>query len=84
MSWFKLDPDSVVDRVRTSGRPAEIPGPTVSLRRGIVGFTLLSIAGFAPWAVLGRWFYRHIGEGGLYGLCALVFIGLSGPLLHRL
>src|SRR5215471_6027998 len=84
MSWFQLDPDSVVDRVRTSGRPAEIPDLTASFRRGIVGFTLLSIAGFAPWAVLGRWFYRHIGEGGLYAVCALVFIGLSGPLLHRL
>jgi hypothetical protein len=24
------------------------------------------------------------GEGGLYAVCALTFIGLSGPLLHRL
>jgi hypothetical protein len=32
----------------------------------------------------GRWFYRNIGEAGLYAVCAIVFIGLSGPLLHRL
>ncbi len=84
MSWFQLDPNSVADRVKASGRPAEIPGLGTSLRRGVAGFTLLSVAGFAPWAVMGRWFYRNVGEGGLYAVCALVFIGLSGPLLHRL
>ena len=84
MSWFQLDPNSVVDRVRANGRPVAIPQLGTSLRRGIIGFTLLSIAGFAPWAVSGRWFYRHLGEGGLYAVCALVFVGLSGPLLHRL
>jgi len=45
---------------------------------------VLSVAGFVPWAVTGRWLYRAVGEAGLYGVCALVFIGLSGPLLHRL
>jgi hypothetical protein len=84
MSWFQLDPDSVVRRVRASGRPAEISCLGTSLQRGIIGFTLLSVAGFAPWAVFGRWFYRTIGEGGLYAVCTLVFIGLSGPLTHRL
>ena len=84
MSWFQLDPKSVLDRVRMRGEAAEVPCLGTSIQRGIVGFTLLSIAGFAPWAILGRWFYRHIGEGGLYIVCALAFIGLSGPLLHRL
>jgi len=84
MSWFQLDPESVAARVRASGQPAEIPCLGTSLQRGIFGFTLLSVAGFAPWAVMGRWFYRHIGEAGLYAVCALVFIGLSGPLMHRL
>jgi len=84
MSWCQLDPGSVLERVRTNGRPDEIPGVGTSLRRGVVGFMVLSIAGFTPWAVTGRWFYRNIGEGGLYAVCALVFIGLSGPLLHRL
>jgi hypothetical protein len=84
MSWFQLDPESVVQRVQASGRPPEIRGPGTFIRRGIVGFTILSIAGFAPWAVFGRWFYRAIGEAGLYAVCALVFIALSGPLMHRL
>lgn len=84
MSWFQLDPESVAQRVRASGRAAKLPSLGTFLRRGIVGFTLLSIAGFVPWAVFGKWFYGKIGESGLYAVCAVVFIGLSGPLLHRL
>lgn len=84
MSWFQLGPDSVAHRARASARPAEIPCLGTSLGRGIIGFTLLSIAGFAPWAIFGRVLHRHLGEAGLYAVCALVFIGMSGPLLHRL
>ena len=84
MSWFQLDPDSVTARVRASGQPLNVPGLGTSLSRGIVGFTVLSIAGFVPWAIFGRWFYRNVGEAGLYVVCALLFIGLSGPLMHRL
>src|SRR5262245_33472696 len=84
MSWFQLDPDSIAERVRANGRPAKVPNLGTSLQRGILGFTVLSVAGFVPWAVFGRWFYRNVGELGLYVVCALVFIGLSGPLMHRL
>ena len=52
--------------------------------RGALGFTLVSVAGFAPWAVFGRPLYRRIGEAGLYSICAVVFLGLSGVVLHRL
>ena len=84
MGWFGLDANSVADRTRSSGHVAEIPCVRSSIGRGIFGFILLSIAGFAPWGVFGRWFYRHVGEVVLYAVCALVFVGLSGPLLHRL
>ena len=84
MSWFQLDPDSVAERARASGRPTQLPCLGTSVGRGIVGFTTLSVTGFAPWAITGRWLYRNIGEGGLYLVCALVFLVLSGPLLHRL
>lgn len=84
MSWFQLDPASVAQRARAGTRVPDMPGLAGFLVRGIVGFTVLSIAGFAPWAITGRWFYRHLGEGILYAICAAVFIGLSGPLLHRL
>ncbi len=84
MSWFQLDPESVAARVRASGRSPAVPSFAVSLRRGIVGFTLLSVAGFVPWAVFGKWFHRNLGEAGLYLVCAVTFIGLSGPLLHQL
>ena len=50
----------------------------------MIGFTLVSFGGFAPWVIAGRWFYRTVGEAGLYVACAIVFIGLSGPLLHKL
>ena len=52
-----------------------------SVLRGVVGFTILSVLGFLPW-VLGLG--KRLGTGGMYAACAVVFIGLSGPLLHRL
>lgn len=84
MSWFQLDPSAIAGRVRAAGSPVNVPSLAASLWRGVIGFTLVSVAGFAPWAVSGRWFYRQIGEAGLYAVCATVFIGLSGLLLHRL
>lgn len=78
---FDLDPQSIVERVKASGAPARIPSLGASVARGVVGFTVLSVAGFLPWVVgLGK----RIGTGGMYAACAVVFIGLCGPLLHRL
>lgn len=81
---FGLDPQSIVLRVQTSTPPVRPPTLAESLTRGMIGFTLVSLGGFAPWILAGRWFYRHVGEVGLYLACAAVFIGLSGVLLHRL
>lgn len=81
MAWFQLDPESIADRVEGA---ATLPTLSASVLRGMIGFTLLSVAGFVPWAVFGRVLYRGLGEGGMYAVCALVFIVLSGPLLHRL
>src|SRR5206468_4269021 len=81
---FGLDPQSIVERVKTSGQPPRVPTLGQSVLRGMIGFTLVSLGGFAPWVLAGRWFYRNAGEAGLYAVCAVVFIGLSGLLLHRL
>jgi hypothetical protein len=81
---FGLDPQSIVDRVKVTGQLPRAPTLGESVWRGAIGFTLVSLGGFAPWVLAGRWFYRHIGEAGLYAVCAVVFIGLSGLLLHRL
>jgi hypothetical protein len=81
---FQLDPSSVVERVKASGAPAKVPSLGESLLRGILGFTVVSVAGFAPWALGGRWLQQRVGETGMYVACALTFIGLSGLLLHRL
>jgi len=80
MSWFSLDPDSIAQ----CARGQYFPSLGASIVRGAVGFALLSVAGFVPWAVFGRQLYRAIGEAGMYAVCALVFLALSGPLLHRL
>ena len=84
MGWFQLDPESIARRVEESAAPAPPPALGASLVRGMAGFTVLSIAGFVPWAVFGRALHRSVGEGGMYAVCALVFVALSGPLLHRL
>ncbi len=51
---------------------------------GAGSFALVSLAGFSVWAFAGRWFYRNVGEAGLYVAIAAVFLGLSGLLLHPL
>ena len=81
---FGLDPQNIANRINTSVQPTHIPTAGESILRGTIGFTLVSLGGFAPWVLGGRWFYRNIGEAGLYAMCAAVFIGLSGLLLHRL
>lgn len=61
--------------------PERSPTLASSVWIGARGFTVLGLAGFLPWALgTGRW----LGEGGMFALCAIVFIALSGPLLHRL
>ncbi len=82
MAWFQLDPQSLAERVRAAGSP--VPALAHSFIRGALGFTVVSVAGFVPWAVFGRTLNRLVGEAGLYAFCALVFLGLTGPSLHRL
>lgn len=60
------------------------PTLSASICRGVIGFTLVSIAGFLPWGVFGRWFRGPNGELTMYIVCAVVFVVLSGLLLHRL
>jgi len=66
-----------------AGNPPSIPTCGNSILRGIAGFTLLSIAGFAPWPILDLWLRRGT-EVQLYSFCIAIFIAMSGPLLHRL
>jgi hypothetical protein len=84
VSWFQLDARSVAERVQSTGRPVKIPSLGASLARGMIGFTMVSVAGFAPWAIWGRWFHRNVGEAGLYAVCALVFMVTAGLLLAPL
>ena len=80
MSWFQLDPQSIAQRAQGSTPPSL----GASIARGMAGFTVVSVAGFVPWAVMGKWLRPLVGEAGMYVACMLVFIGLTGPLLHRL
>src|SRR3954462_3955770 len=83
MRLFQLDPASIAARARADDTP-RIPSLGQSLLIGIVGFTVVSVAGFIPWAVFGHLLGPLVGERGVYIVCALVFIALSGPALHRL
>jgi hypothetical protein len=82
MGWLQLDPESLAARAAAAGPRARVPGAKSTAAIGAAGFALLALAGFAPWALWGRLLYLWIGEGGVYGLCAAVFILLSAPLLH--
>jgi hypothetical protein len=82
MSWFQLDPPSIAARARAAG--SSVPSLGASLVRGMFGFTVVSVAGFVPWAVFGSWFHKQGGEAGMYAACAVVFLVLTAPLLHRL
>ncbi|HEX9699826.1 MAG TPA: hypothetical protein VGD06_10235 [Acidobacteriota bacterium] len=83
MGWLQLDPAGIAARARTADS-VRVPTLAASMGRGAVGFAIVSVAGFAPWAFLGRWLGQTVGELGLYAACALVFVGLSGLLLHPL
>jgi hypothetical protein len=84
MAWFQLDPESITARAKAAGTEVHVPSLTASVWRGTIGFTIVSVAGFVPWAIFGRSLHRLVGELGMYLGCMAVFIGLSGLLMHRL
>lgn len=83
MALFQLDPQSIAARAKASADAPPQPTLAVSVWRGVVGFTFVSVAGFSPWAIFDRWFHS-MREMQLYLACTAVFIGLSGVCLHRL
>ncbi len=83
MALFQLDPQSIADRTKSGKERPHVATLAASMLRGTVGFTLVSLAGFAPWPIIDRWF-PWMGEAGLYITSTAVFIGLSGPVLHKL
>jgi len=64
-----------------TGKPASASDAMI---RGSLGFALVSVIGFALWAFAGKWFYKNVGEAGLYFASAVLFVGSSGLLLHPL
>jgi hypothetical protein len=52
--------------------------------RGGIGFAFVSLAAFSVWAFAGNWLHATLGESGVYGACLIVFLGLSGLLMHPL
>ena len=47
-------------------------------------FAVVSVCAFSVWAFAGKAIGKVIGEGGLYAVIALVFLGLAGFLMHPL
>ncbi|MEW6302341.1 MAG: hypothetical protein AB1705_02650 [Verrucomicrobiota bacterium] len=81
MRCFGLYPDQVAQRLQS---PVQPPDLNASVLRGAVGFALVSLAPYAIWAFAGKWMYQNIGEAGLYLVCAVVFIALTGVALSGL
>ena len=79
-----MKPLAPSDPLTATDQPMPAPSLIHALARGSIGFGAVSLLGFSVWAFGGRWFYAHLGEAGLYGACALVFIGASGLFLHPL
>lgn len=55
-----------------------------SLTIGSLGFAAVSVIAFSVWAFGGRWFHFPGGELTMYAVIAVVFLGLTGIVLHRL
>lgn len=51
---------------------------------GMWRFTLVGVAGFAPWILAGGWFHRTLGEAGLYAACLAAFLLAALALLPGL
>jgi hypothetical protein len=68
---------------KAAHQDAEVHSVMHAMFRGSIGFGLVSLAAFSVWAFAGKWFQRN-SEMGLYGTSALVFVSLSGLLLHPL
>lgn len=57
---------------------------TSSILLGALGFAVTSVAAFSVWAFGAGWFDSHGGELAMYSGCTVVFVVLSGLLLHPL
>jgi hypothetical protein len=79
-----MNPSSPVVRLTSISEKSARLTLSRAVSRGSIGFALVSLGGFAVWAFGGRWFAARLGEGGMYAVCAIVFLGLSGLFLHPL
>lgn len=84
MSIFKLDPDSVSQRVTARGESPRMRSLWATVLQGALGFGLVGLLAFAVWAWGGRWLMSYVGKYGFYGEVAVAFIGLAGLALGRL
>lgn len=76
-------PPSTLDTQPSTLLPVP-PSLPRQILRGALGFALLSLAAFTPWIFGAGFFARTTGPLGMYLACLAIFLGLSGPLLHRL
>ncbi len=84
MSWFGLQPAELANSIRNDPARAHRFTARHAAFTGMWRFGLVSLAVYGLWAFGGRFFYRHLGEGGFYLVCAMAFISLCGGLLPGL
>ena len=73
-----LDPESVMGRIKESGRPVLLPNLKQALTVGTLGFTIVSVLMFGLWAVAGRWLQQELGELLFYSVLAVGFMAGGG------
>ncbi len=83
MNFFRLDPDSVVARVRASSARTPAPSLVHSILFGGTGFGVVAVGVFATVAFAERWAFEHLGRVGAYGAWALLFTLAAGAVLSR-
>lgn len=84
MSLFGLEPENVLSRLKAGQGPPRVLSLSQSVAHGAGGFGAVSVVVFGVWSLWGRWLQTHLGEGGFYAVCALLFVGLAGPALRGL
>ncbi|MFN0066046.1 MAG: hypothetical protein ACKVYV_00265 [Limisphaerales bacterium] len=65
--------------------PSMFPtSPAAAMVQGALRFAVVSVGAFSVWAFAGRWFYRNVGELGLYVATAMAFLALAAWLMPPL
>lgn len=73
-----LDPERVIQRIRTAGKPVVLPDVRQSTTVGALGFGVVALIVFGLWALAGGWLIPKLGDKFFYPILAVTFAA-GGP-----